>query len=96
MFLPRDIYSGLGIQTFLSLPATADVVLGSCSRCLFPYSCSEQLFKEGIEPENVKSPVDISAAGLTRERLTYLYKFIRPFVRVSYKDAVAPSPDAEE
>ena len=57
-----------------------------------------KLLKAGVVPEYIQPPEVIPAAGLTRERLTYMYmyKFIRPFVRAPYKDAVAPSPDAEE
>lgn len=54
------------------------------------------LLKPGVEINAIQYPSIIPAAGLTRERSEYLFKFIRPFVRAPYKDAVAPNPDAQE
>ena len=54
-----------------------------------------KLLKAGVLPGDIQPSEVIPAAGLTRERLTYLYKFIKRFVIAPYKDAVAPSPDAE-
>ncbi|XP_055999276.1 uncharacterized protein LOC125655365 [Ostrea edulis] len=55
-----------------------------------------KLLKAGVDIDAIQPPRVIPAAGLTRERIQYLFKFIRPFVRAPYKDVVAPSPNAQE
>nr|XP_022302539.1 uncharacterized protein LOC111110356 [Crassostrea virginica] len=56
-----------------------------------------QLFKEGVDVNKMRSefPEVIMPGGLSKDRVRYLFREIRPYVKAPYKDATCPAPEEE-
>ena len=57
---------------------------------------SKTILRKNVAVQRGERPIVIPEVGLSHERATYLYRFLRPLVREAYRDVTFPPVDTEE
>ena len=57
---------------------------------------SKTILRKNVAIQRGERPSVIPEGGLSHQRATYLYRFLRPLVREEYRDVTCPPVDTEE